>query len=294
MESSARQKRKIYSLIPPGYSPFMAKTPTQSRLSAVVAAENEDDVIARCLKSLAFCDEIVLVDGGSTDRTVEIAQSLGARVIAHDSGVLGIHHNKNLGAESADGDWILSIDADEEVGTDLAREIRSAVAEGSCDSYRIPRRTYFLGQWIRHSGWWPGYVIRLFRKGHTEWPLEVHDVPKANGPSGTLTHPIEHYSYDSLSDWVRKADHFSGCEAEEAIRRGEAPRGAGLFLGLTLYPVAIFLNKIVRASAWKDGMPGIVIAGSAAFASWLRAAKAWEVKATGRRHDLGGREKLGR
>ncbi|PHS73985.1 MAG: hypothetical protein COB59_12500 [Rhodospirillaceae bacterium] len=266
-------------------------------ISAVVIAENEAGIIKRCLDALSFCDEIVLVDGGSTDGTQDIAKACGARVIEHSSSEKGIHFNKNLGAEEAKNDWILSIDADEVVSQKLAEEIRNvaeraAVTGNEC--FRIPRKTYFLGKWIKHSGWWPGYVIRLWKKGHTEWPLEVHGVPQANGPMGTIQNPLDHFSYESISDWVRKADHFSGCEAEEAINRGEAIEGRRLLMGLTIYPAAAFLRKMTVGQAYKDGIHGIVVAGSAAFAAWLRAAKAWEVNETGRHHNLGGREKLDR
>lgn len=260
------------------------------KLSAVVIAENEEAVIGRCLASLSFCDEIVLVDGGSRDRTIEIAESHRARVIRHSSSTHGIHFNKNLGADEAKGEWILSIDADEEVSPALAREIGATITDARFSCYRVPRRTYFVGEWIRHCGWWPGYVIRLWRKGRTKWPLEVHGVPQADGECGTLAEPLEHYSYANLAEWLVKVGHFSGCEAEEAVRGGRVPGKAKLALALTLQPAIVFARKLVRQSAWRDGFPGLVVAGSAAVASWLRAARLWEILQTGVHPDLGGRE----
>lgn len=260
-----------------------------ARLSACVIAENESRIIARCLDSLSFCDEIVLVDGGSVDDTVRVAEAHGARVIRHPSSDGGIHFNKNLAAREATGDWILSIDADEVVTAELAAEIRAAVESGAYDSYDLPRRTWFLGEWIHHSGWWPAHIVRLWRKGVTEWPLEVHRVPTPGTRLGHLTQPLEHYSYESLADWGRKVIHFAGCEAEEAWRRGERPRAIALAWRLTLQPPLVFLRKLVLLSAWRDGFRGLIIASSAAFASWLRSAMLWEILITGAHPDLGGR-----
>lgn len=259
------------------------------KLSAAVIAENEEHIIGRCLRALAFCDEIVLVDGGSTDRTVAIAEEAGAKVIRHSSSERGIHFNKNLAAQAATGDWILSIDADEIVSPELAREIRRAIEAARLDCWRVARRTWFLGKWIRHSGWWPGYVIRLWRSGHTEWPMEVHRVPEAHGPFGTLEEPLDHHSYVDLADWGRKVVHFSGCEVVEASRRGETLSGSRLARALSIDPALVFVRKLVFMQGWRDGMHGLVIAGSAAFASWMRAARRWEMDVLGKEPDLGGR-----
>lgn len=270
----------------------MSTTPPHTRptIAAAVIAENEAHILERCLRSLAFCDEIVVVDGGSTDGSDRIAAACGARVIRHPSGDGGIHANKNRAIEAATSDWILSIDADEVVSPELAAEIRAVLADpAAAPAWRVARRTWFLGRWIRHCGWWPGYVVRLWRRGVTRWPLEVHRVPDPNGPCGTLAEPLEHFSYADIADWGRKVLHFSGCEAVEARRRGERIAGWRLAWALTAAPVLVFARKIVRQSAWRDGVAGIVIAGSAAFATWLRAVRAWEIDALGREPELGGR-----
>lgn len=260
------------------------------QLSAVVIAENEAPIIGRCLDALAFCDEIVLVDGGSTDLTIEIAREKGARIIEHSSLEEGIHFNKNLGADATRGDWILSIDADEVVSPELSIEIRAAILTGAASCYRLPRRTWFLGRWIRHSGWWPGHVIRLWKRGATRWPLEVHGVPAESGAVGTLHEPLDHHSYLDLADWGRKVLHFSGCEAVERMARGAAPGRLELIVGLTLRPLAVFARKLFWTSGWRDGLHGLVIAGSAAFATWLRYARLWEYNLTGKPPALGGRK----
>ncbi len=264
-------------------------SPSLIHLSAAVIAENEEHIIGRTLEALKFCDELVLVDGGSTDRTIEIAEAAGARVIRHSSSERGIHFNKNLAASEAKGEWILSIDADEVVSADLAAEIKATIATSRFPCYRVARRTWFLGKWIRHSGWWPGYVVRLWKKGHTEWPMEVHRVPDPHGACGSLNEPLDHFSYTDLADWGRKVLHFSGCEAVESERRGESLKGARLLRELTLSPALVFIRKLVFMQGWKDGVHGFVIAGSAAFATWMRAARRWEMDVLGKKPDLGGR-----
>ncbi len=267
--------------------PGRANAPT---IAAAVIAENEAHILERCLRALSFCDEIIVVDGGSTDGSDRIAEACGARVIRHSSGDGGIHANKNRALEAATADWVLSIDADEVVSPELAAEIRAAIAAPDArPAYRVSRRTWFLGRWIRHCGWWPGHVVRLWTRGLTSWPLEVHRVPDPKGPCGTLAEPLDHYSYADVADWGRKVLHFSGCEAVEARRRGERPGSALLAWNLTAGPFIVFLKKMILQSAWRDGMAGLIIAGSAAFATWLRAVRAWEIDALGREPELGGR-----
>ncbi|PIU47506.1 MAG: hypothetical protein COS94_06975 [Candidatus Hydrogenedentes bacterium CG07_land_8_20_14_0_80_42_17] len=261
------------------------------KLSAVVISENEEDVIEACLNSLCFCDEIILVDGGSKDRTIEIASRNSiVRIINHSSSEGGIHFNKNLGAKEAKGEWILSIDADEVVNSKLAGEILNTIERAEFHAYYLKRKTFFLGKWIRHCGWWPGKVIRLWKKGHAEWPLEVHLTPSAKEPCGLLEESLEHYSYRSVNDWIRKATHFSGCEAVEFKQKKELPNNLKLCYEITLLPALTFIKKLLFQSAWRDGIHGIVIAGSAAFAVWLRGVKKWEMKITGNVPNLGGRK----
>lgn len=266
-----------------------AQSPPHSSIAGVVIAENEAHVLDRCLHALWFCDELIVVDGGSTDGSDAIAKARGARLIRHSSSDHGIHYNKNLGCVAATADWVLSIDADEIVSPELATEIRRTLQAPAYPCYQVARRTWFLGRWIRHCGWWPGHVVRLWRRGHTAWPLEVHRVPDPMGPCGTLAEPLDHYSYLDIADWGRKVIHFSGCEAVEAKRRGETVRGAKLVYQLTLAPVIVFLKKVVAQSAWRDGVAGLVIAGSAAFATWLRAVRHWEITVLKREPNLGGR-----
>ena len=142
-----------------------------TRISVVIAAKDEEVHIGACLESVQWADEIVVVDDGSNDRTVEIAEALNARVLHNDSA--GVFHiNKNLGLQSALCEWILSLDADEIIPEELAAEIQESVSRAGIDGFYLNRKNFFLGKWIRHCGWFPDHIIRLFRNGATEWPLE--------------------------------------------------------------------------------------------------------------------------
>ena len=146
-------------------------------ISAVIATKNEERNVRECLESIKWVDEIVVVDDKSNDNTTKICREFAATIILNDSKG-SFHINKNLGLDSSRGDWILSIDADERVTPELSREIQDVIVSSDNLGYYINRKNYFLGKWIRGNGWYPDYIIRLFRRGVTRWPLEIHDVPK--------------------------------------------------------------------------------------------------------------------
>ena len=147
------------------------------RLSVTLATLNEAEHLDACLRAVSWADEIVVVDDGSTDGTVEVARQHTDRVIVRPSHG-NFHANKNLAIQTATGNWILSLDADEIVPPELGAEIRAAIEVTRHAAFRLGRRNYFLGRWIRHGGWYPDRIIRLFRRGITEWPLEIHWVPR--------------------------------------------------------------------------------------------------------------------
>lgn len=265
-----------------------------TRISAAFAVQDEAHHIGAALASVSFCDEIVVVDGGSRDATVEIARRAGARVIEHPSSDGGIHANKNRAIAAATGDWILSLDADERVPEALAEDIREALrlseASGSTGphAYRISRRTYWGKNWVKSCGWWPSETIRLFRKGATQWPLEVHRVPVHAGPTGRLKTPLEHFSVKDWGDWLRKVRHFSGCEAVEMHRAG---RRVSFFRDILLAPKITFLRKYLLQGGWREGRIGLYVSFSAALAVFFKYARLAEIEAGGERPDLGERDR---
>jgi glycosyltransferase involved in cell wall biosynthesis len=209
-----------------------------SRLSLIVITKNEEASIGRCLRSVAFADEMVVVDNGSTDKTVEIAHALGARVIeARDWPGFGPQKNRAL--DAATGDWVLSLDADEWVEAPLADEIRAAIVRANpADGYNIPRRSRFCGKVVRFCGWSPDYVLRLFRRERGRFSDDkVHEHVDVKGRIAKFKNPIEHDSITDLADAEDKIERYAAAAAEALRARGKSSsplkawlRGLGAFL----------------------------------------------------------------
>lgn len=190
-------------------------------LSATVITLNEEKHLGPCLESLAFADEIVVVDSGSIDRTVEIARAFTDRVYLEPW--KGYAQQKNLAQERAQGPWIFNVDADERVTPALKEEICSLLSrEPLEDGFRIPRKNFFRGRWIRHGGWYPNYMLRLYRKEAGAFvPREVHEQVQVRGKVGTLRAPLEHFTYDSISDYLKRMEIYSELSAAQYFREGK-------------------------------------------------------------------------
>ena len=184
----------------------------QNTLSVVVITLNEERNIVRCLKSLRFPKkpEVLVVDAESQDKTVSVARKLGARVVTRSW--KGYSDQKNWAFGKVKGDWILSLDADEELTPALAQEIEATVssAPGDVNGYFIKRRAYFLGKWIKHCGWWPDSQLRLIRRGRGLFSNRViHEGLKVKGPTRLLNEPMNHYTYDSVAQYLEKMERYS-------------------------------------------------------------------------------------
>jgi glycosyltransferase involved in cell wall biosynthesis len=240
------------------------------RLSAIVITRNEADNIAACLDSVAFCDERIVVDSGSQDATVEIAQAAGARV-AHRAWT-GFGEQKNFALSLASGDWVLSIDADERVTPALAREIGAALEAQQADGYRLPRLSSFCGRPIRHSGWYPDYVLRLFRRGRARFSDDlVHETVICGGPVARLREPLIHHPFHSLEDALTKIDRYSTAGAGMLVARG---RRVGFGTGIVRGLYAFFRAYVLRRG-FLDGREGFLVAVYVAEGTYYRYMKAW-------------------
>jgi glycosyltransferase involved in cell wall biosynthesis len=249
-------------------------------LSVTIAAKNESANLAQCLSSVSFADEIVLVDDCSSDDTVEKARQFGARVIIRDSKG-SFHENKNIGIKEADGEWILSLDADEIVSEQLARSIQSTLSHPRWDGYLVDRHNYFMGKWISGSGWYPDYLLRLFRKGKAWWPLEIHDVPRLEGGNSSaplLKGPLIHCSYNSLEQYFKKFNSYTSRLAAEYIGRQESMTGLSIPLNLGLRPLYWFLKKYFVLRGYRDGIPGFFVCFSSALTIFVSYLKLWEAQ----------------
>lgn len=240
------------------------------RLSAIIIAKNEARNIAACLDTLAFCDERIVVDGNSDDGTPDIARAKGARVTT--AAWHGFGAQKNFALSLAGGDWVLSIDADERVSPALAHAIEAALGRHGVDCYEMPRRSSFLGREMRHSGWSPDYVLRLFRRGRARFTDDlVHERVVCDGPVGRLAESLLHYPVIGLEDAVGRMDRYSTAGAEMLVASGRRPSfGSGIAHGLWS-----FLRAYVWRRGFLDGREGFLLAVANAEGTYYRYMKAW-------------------
>ena len=245
----------------------------RAKISVSLITLNEEDNIRPCLESVKWADEIVLVDSFSTDRTLEIASEYTDRILQREW--VGINDQRQYALEQCANDWVLCVDADERVTPELRDEILSLFAdeEPSCDGFSIPRRTYFLGRWIRHCGWYPGYKLRLFLKTKGRFgDNDPHDQVLLDGKVEKLKGDLLHFTYRDLSHNVRTINSFTTTRATRLHKKGA---GSGV-LDLTLRPILRFFQQYILRGGFLDGMPGLIICGMSAFSVFLRQAKVWE------------------
>lgn len=202
------------------------------KLSVIIITKNEAENIRACLESVEWADEIIVVDSGSSDATVEICREMGAQVHEHDWPGFGIQKNRAL--SYATNEWVFSIDADERVTPDLKAQLIKAMEDGSKDGFFVPRLSQFCGRFIRHSGWYPDYVLRLFKGTRGRFSDDmVHERVILEGVAGRLTSPLLHYSYLNETDVRRKTEQYAKAGALQMLRKGktatiaDAPMRAG-------------------------------------------------------------------
>ena len=234
-------------------------------LSVVIITKNEADNIRDCLNSVAWADEIVILDSGSTDGTVAICREYTDKVFETDWP--GFGPQKNRGIERATGDWILSVDADERVSPELRLEIEQALKVEQYNGYEIPRSSHFCGKQIRHSGWWPDYIVRLFRRGSGKFnEVLVHERVEVDGPIGRLRNPLIHYSFQSFEEVLQKMNHYSTCNAAMLFAAGRKSSlleaaGRGLWT---------FFRTYVLRAGFLDGRHGFMLAVSNAEGTYYK------------------------
>ncbi len=236
------------------------------RLSVILITRNEATNIAACLESVAWADEIVVVDSGSSDETVAICERYSAKVqITGDWP--GFGPQKNRAVDLATGDWLLSIDADERVTPELRAEIEQVLAAPDSDAYEMPRLSSYLGQPMRHGGWWPDYVTRLFRRGAARFSeAKVHETVLVQGRTGRLHNHLVHYSFRTVEQVVAKMDSYSTAAAVAMAERG---RSAGLGSAVLHGMFAFFRTYVLRAG-FLDGRLGFVLAVSNAEGAYYK------------------------
>jgi glycosyltransferase involved in cell wall biosynthesis len=245
-------------------------------LSVVTITLNEERNIGRCLRSVGWADETIVVDSFSGDGTVERAGALGARVFQHE--YPGSTRQMERGIGYATGDWILFLDADEEVSPELAEEIRRILKEGTdCTGFEILRKPWAFGRWLEHGGWFPDWQFRLIRKdSYTVDHAEVHGGYSTRGPRGRLSGMVYHYTYETIFAYVARMNEYTSLEV--ANRLAGRPEARARWYNMILSPVSHFLRMFVSRKGYKDGMHGFVLALLDAVYAMLLYVKLWEYR----------------
>ena len=249
---------------------------SRAKISAVLITKNEERNIKRCLESLKWVDEIVVIDGESTDRTVEIAAQYGAKVITHRfEGDFGME--RNIGNENATGDWILALDADEAIPQKTREAIEGILENDSeFDAYNVPRLQYFLGKPLMHGGRYHS-IVNFFKKGKATFDGKVHHLVKVSGKIGEFEYPIEHYPFSSISEFIQKQDRYTKYEALEMFEKHKDAMVKEVKYNLTFKPLKMFFKSYFKKKGYKDGMVGLVFCVLFSWSYFLRWAKYWEL-----------------
>ncbi|MBA4392093.1 MAG: glycosyltransferase family 2 protein [Desulfobacca sp.] len=238
-------------------------------LSVTIITLNEEQNLAKCLESVAFADEIIVLDSGSQDRTQEVARQFTDQVFQEPW--QGFARQKNLAQDKARGPWILNVDADERVTPELQDEILSVIQKESVyGGFKIPRKNFFCGQWIRHGGWYPNYQLRLYLKESGSFAQrEVHEQVVVNGQCGTLKAPLEHFTYHSISDYLKRMDRYSELSAKQYLTEGKKVSWPEI-LFRTKYT---FFKMYILQRGFLDGANGLTLAGLYSYYTFTKYAK---------------------
>ncbi len=239
-------------------------------LSAVIITKNEEKRLPRCLESLSFVDEVIVVDSGSSDATVEIAKEFGCRVFVEEW--KGYGPQKQSAVEKASFKWVLSIDADERVPPETARVILEELKAPRADAYSLRRKNFLHGKWIKGCGWWPDEVVRLFDKSKGRFEGLVHEKWVTSGKVMRLKCHLEHYPFSGYSDMLKKLELYSEIGSELVVKEGvlATPKKA-LFHGFWT-----FVKTFIIKQGFKEGFDGFVISLYHALGSFFKYAKAFE------------------
>jgi glycosyltransferase involved in cell wall biosynthesis len=246
------------------------------KLSATIITLNEENNLAACIKSLDWVDEIIVVDSLSTDNTREIARSLGA--IVYEQKFLGHVQQKQLAVDYCTHDWVFCLDADERVSEELKESIlnlfKNTNPQNLLAGYTVGRRSFHLGRWIMHGGWYPDRKIRLFQKNRGHWGgVNPHDKIIVEGKYGALPGDIDHYVFDNLAHNVRTNNSYSSISAEILFKQEQKPS----LTKVLFKPLGKFIETYIVKRGFLDGFPGLIISIGAAYSMFLKYAKLWEL-----------------
>jgi len=240
-------------------------------VSVVIVTKNEEMDIERSLESARDVAEIIVIDSFSTDKTLEICRRYTDKVFQKEW--RGYARQKQTAVDSATSEWVFVLDADERLTPELRSEITGAINEDKYNGFYVPRKNFFINRWIKHGGWWPDYTLRLFKKdaGHIE-ERAVHEKVVVKGSVARLKNFLEHYTYNSISDCVKKMDAYSTLASKELKKSGFSPNP----LDLITRPMITFIKMFFLGLGFMDGMHGLILAVLYSYYTFLKYAKSWE------------------
>lgn len=247
------------------------------KISAVINTRNAEKILPRVITSVRnLADEIVVVDAKSDDKTKEVAGKYGAKVYEYEKLLTYVEPARNFAISKAKNEWVLLLDADEEVSETLTQKLKKIVEKPLADYYRIPRKNIIFGKWIKHSRWWPDYNIRFFRKGSVAWSEIIHSVPETHGKGSDLPakvkNAIVHHNYQSIEQYIERLNNFTSEHSKLLVKEGYKFSGYDLIQK----PVAEFLNRYFQGEGYKDGIHGLALSGLQAFSELVLYLKVWQ------------------
>lgn len=243
------------------------------RISTAIITLNEEKNIVRAIESVSWTDEVVVLDQGSVDQTIDIARDMGARVVAGKFD--GYVNAKNKAMRQTSGKWILSLDADEEVTPELRKEIEAIIdSDTPADGYKIPRRNHYLGRWIKHCGWYPDYQLRLWQRDKGEWSGgSVHESVRVDGEVSKTKGALNHYTYQSLDDHILRMNKYATLYARDRYKEGKRANSFHLFFTPALQFIKLYFLRL----GMLDGLHGLMVSGMGSYYAYLKKAKLIEL-----------------
>ena len=246
-------------------------------ITVVINTLNEEENLPRAIASVKdLASEIVVCDMKSDDKTCEIAKKLGAKVYQHEKTGY-VEPARNFAISKAEGEWILVLDADEEISSDLSKKLeRISDSVNSSDYYRLPRKNIIFGKWIKHSRWWPDYNIRFFKKGAVLWSEIIHSVPETKGVGADLgpdeENAITHYHYQTIEQYIDRLNRYTGQYARGLLKGGYKFQ----WHDILKKPMNEFLSRYFQGEGYKDGLHGLALASLQAFSELVVYLKIWQ------------------
>jgi glycosyltransferase involved in cell wall biosynthesis len=239
-------------------------------IGVLVLTYNEEENIKDCLESVNWVNEIVVIDSFSTDKTIEICQKYTDKVYRREFD--DFSNQRNFGLEKIKSEWVLVVDSDERVSAQLKDEIKQKLTGLGFEGYRIPRKNYFLGKWIKHCGWYPDYTLRLFRNT-TNFRGQVHEKVEIQGPIKNLDNPFVHFTYRDIRQFIKKADQYTTLDAYEMYSNGRKFK----LIDILVNPMWRFIRMYFIKQGFRDGIQGFILSILYFVYAFLKYSKLWEL-----------------